>query len=241
LETRAQVIEQEAIPPRQFNPSVARDLETICLKAISKEPARRYSSAAELANDLKRWLAGEPITARAVGPLERGWRWCRRNPVVAGLSTAVALALVSGTIVSTYFSIQASARAREVITERERAETGFREARAAVDKYYTSVSESKLLNVPGLDPLRKELLESALEYYDKFIGEYGNDPKAQAEMARAYTRVGAITSEIGVQEQALVALEKAVKIVSKLARENPTDTGWSLILPRSAEKWAVCN
>jgi serine/threonine-protein kinase len=241
------VIHNEPRAPRSLNDRIPRDLETICLKAMAKEPARRYQTAQAMADDVARYLAGQPITARPVGWVERSWRWCRRNPVVASLSAATALALVTGTLVSTYFAIQADAQARDAIAQRNRAETnlteanhqreraeaGFREARGAVDKYYTSVSESKLLNVPGLQPLRKELLESALEYFEKFIGEYGDDPKVQSEMARAYTHVGAITREIGVQEQALAAFEKAGKIVSKLARENPTDTGFQFNLAQA--------
>jgi serine/threonine protein kinase len=223
------VIHNEPRSPRSLNDRVPRDLETICLKAMAKEPGRRYPAAQALADDLQRYLAGQAITARPVGRVERSWRWCRRNPVVAGLSAAVAMALVTGTGVSTYFAIRATAerdradaQATEAIAERERAEEGFREARETVDRYFTSVSESKLLNVPGLQPLRKELLESALEHYQKFIGRYGNDPKVQAEMAKTYARVGDITSRIASKEQSLAALEKASEIYDKLVRENPT-------------------
>ena len=197
---------------------------------MAKEPAKRYQTAEAMANDLRRWLAGQPITARPVGRVERGWRWCRRNPVVASLATSVALALISGTVVSSYFAIResaererADAKAAEAIAERERAEEGFREAREAVDKYFTQVSESTLLKVPGLQPLRKELLESALKHYQKFIGRYGNDPKVQAEMAKTYIRVGAITSLIVSEERSLANFKKAIEIYEKLVHESPVN------------------
>ncbi len=91
-----QVLQDEPRPPRALNDKVPRDLETICLKAMAKAPARRYASAQELADDLRRWLNGEPIRARPVGRLERLGRWCRRNPVAAGLLLAVTLGSAAG-------------------------------------------------------------------------------------------------------------------------------------------------
>ncbi len=91
-----QVLNDEPRPPRQLNDKVPHDLETICLKALSKVPARRYLTARELADDLRRFVRGEPIRARPAGRVERLWRWCRRNPVAAGLLLAVTLSSAAG-------------------------------------------------------------------------------------------------------------------------------------------------
>jgi eukaryotic-like serine/threonine-protein kinase len=122
LDTLMQVLQREPVAPRQMNPAIPRDLETICLKCLQKEPQKRYPSARDLAADLGRFLDGRPIMARPVGPVERTWRWCRRNPAVAGLMTTVALALVVGTAVSTWFGIEARRNARDADTARRDAE-----------------------------------------------------------------------------------------------------------------------
>jgi WD40 repeat protein len=87
-----QVLNADPVPPRLINPSVPPDLETICLKCLEKEPARRYGTAKDLAQDLGRFLADEPILARPIGLVGRTWRWCRRKPVVASLAVALLVA-----------------------------------------------------------------------------------------------------------------------------------------------------
>ena len=89
LETLEQVRSHDPVPPRQLQPGVPLDLETICLKALHKNPARRYASAKELADDLQRWENGEPILARPVGSLERTRKWMRRHPALASLMAVV--------------------------------------------------------------------------------------------------------------------------------------------------------
>jgi WD40 repeat protein/tRNA A-37 threonylcarbamoyl transferase component Bud32 len=90
-----QVLHDEPRPPRKLNDRIPRDLETICLKAMAKEPGRRYQSASLLADDLRRFLDGQPIHARPTGPLARAWKWGRRRPVVAGLLAALFFTLVT--------------------------------------------------------------------------------------------------------------------------------------------------
>jgi eukaryotic-like serine/threonine-protein kinase len=94
VETQRQVIDDEPVSPTRLNTKVPRDLETICLKCLSKEATRRYASAAELADDLRRFEQGRPICARPMGWGQRSWRWCRRNPIAAALATTL-LALVA--------------------------------------------------------------------------------------------------------------------------------------------------
>jgi WD40 repeat protein/tetratricopeptide (TPR) repeat protein len=130
LESMNQVAEMDPVPPARLIPQVPRDLEIICLKCLEKEPAKRYASAVALADDLRRFLAGEPIRARQVGTLERAWRWARRRPAVAGLLLAVVAALLAGTGVSSYFALESSRRADEA----ERATEAKQKALEAAQK-----------------------------------------------------------------------------------------------------------
>jgi WD40 repeat protein/tRNA A-37 threonylcarbamoyl transferase component Bud32 len=91
VDTILQVVSDEPVPPRRLNPRVPRDLETICLKCLAKEPGRRYGSAEALAEDLRRFRAGEPVSARPAGVAERAFKWARRRPAVAGLLALVGL------------------------------------------------------------------------------------------------------------------------------------------------------
>jgi hypothetical protein len=128
LDALLQLLGRDPPRPRSLDPRVDRDLETVCLKCLEKEPGRRYGTAEAVAEELERWLAGRPILARPAGRAERLWRWCRRNPAVAGLSAGVALSLVTGTVISTAFAMRASDQAE--LTRRREAETAVALTRA---------------------------------------------------------------------------------------------------------------
>jgi eukaryotic-like serine/threonine-protein kinase len=104
--TLNQVLNSEPVAPRLLSPEVPPDLETICLKCLEKDPTRRYPTAAALADDLGRFLRHEPITARPVSQWERGWRWCKRNPMVSSLSAAIAILLVTSAIGGSILAIR---------------------------------------------------------------------------------------------------------------------------------------
>ena len=114
-----QVLHAEPAPPRRVRADVPRDLETVCLKALAKEPARRYPTARELADDLRHWLNGEPIKARPAGAAERLWRWCGRNPMAASLIAVVTTAAV-GAFVAVFQVAAARARAETLAAEKNR-------------------------------------------------------------------------------------------------------------------------
>jgi tetratricopeptide (TPR) repeat protein len=264
LEVLRQVREDEPPRPSSLLPRLDRDLETICLKCLEKDAAKRYGSAEELAEELDRWLRGEPILARPVGQAQRLWRWCGRNPAVAGLAAGLVAALVAIATASAALALQArrlaatdreradverqgrqraenaeqeadrerlraennlqAAREQrkraednfgEAETQRMRADYNFHKTRQAIDRCFTVVSEGRLLDVAGAEPLRKELLAAALEYYRSFPTVESDDAEVQAELAAAYFRIAQIENLTG-SDNWLPTLEKGSDILERL-------------------------
>jgi serine/threonine-protein kinase len=150
-ETEQQVIHDEPVSPSRLNTKVPRDLEMICLKCLSKEPKRRYASAAAMADDLSRFGDGRPIEARPVGWGERSWRWCRRNPTLAAL-LVTALALV-GLAVSGGFWLERQQAER-------RAETARREGQQS-EAAESALEQAAALQKQGRWPEARAVLEVA--------------------------------------------------------------------------------
>jgi tRNA A-37 threonylcarbamoyl transferase component Bud32 len=178
LDTVLQVVNDEPVAPRQLQPKTPRDLETICLKCLHKEPAGRYRTAAALAEDLRRFAEGQPIVARTIGAWGRGWRWCRRNPVVAGLGTGVSLLLllvaVAGPLVAWH---QASLREAAQLKEGEArkaqqgAEAAQDQARRQTLEAYENLAQARLSQAKTLwtsNQARRQSL--ALDYLREVIG-----------------------------------------------------------------------
>ena len=200
----------EFAPPRQIIPKIDRALEAIS-KAMALLPEDRYATPRALAEDTEQWMADEPVTAWREPRVTRIARWARRHrPLVAGAAAllfAAVVALSLGTVL--------------INRERARAEANFRQARSAVDEYFTKVSESKLLDVPGLQPLRKELLESARKYYEGFLAQRDHDSNVRAEAAATYYRLALLTQLIGSPEAAVALYRKAIELYEELARAKP--------------------
>jgi serine/threonine-protein kinase len=197
--------------PRRHDPSIDRALEAMCLRAMALAPAERYASVRTLADDVERWLADESVSAHRDPWSTRLRRWGRRHRTLASSLGVGALTVFLALAISTYV----------IEGERGRAEENFRKARAAVDSYFTTVSESTLLDVPGLQPLRKELLDAALEYYKDFLVEHGSDPSVSKEAAAASFRAGWIAATVGQPQEAVEHYRTAARLYEELARDEP--------------------
>jgi hypothetical protein len=194
-------------PPslRSVEPAVPRELETIIAKAMTKAPADRYVTAQDMADDLQRFLRHEPIRAKRPSLLDRAGKWARRHKdallaVVLMLGLTAAGLLVTIVIIAREQAKTAAAyererqRAAEAHAQHARAEARFQLARKAVDDF-TCVGADRPLGPPSID-IRRQLLATALDYYQTFIEQRRDDPASHAELIAAQERLAAILKQL---------------------------------------------
>jgi serine/threonine-protein kinase len=233
----------EIKPPRAVNPRAAAVLEAIVLKAMALRPADRYPSARALADDVERWLADEPISARREPLVERARRWMRRNrPAVAALTGAFVMATVG---LAAVLAVQTTANCRLILAnseleaaiarsahskrdmeranQRERAR--FELALEAIKTFHRGVSEDLLLKEKQFDGLRTKLLREATDFYRRMedLLKEPADWESRAALAQAYHDIGVLTSRIGSQSEALAALRRGLELRRTLAEEPDSD------------------
>jgi tetratricopeptide (TPR) repeat protein len=205
-------------PPRRLDRRIPVELETIVLKAMEKDPAERYATAQDLADDLRRFLEDRPIQARRPSLAARGARWARRHQGLVGAAMAMVLLAVLGLGVSV---VLISRERDEAVRQRNDAEAQRRLARGVVDDMYTNVAVEILAHQPRLQPLQREFLLRALRFYEQLAQERGNDPAVRLAMGRAVLRVAGVHDMLGDLDKAGPAFERAVAILEKLAGDGP--------------------
>jgi tetratricopeptide (TPR) repeat protein len=193
-----------------------QDLDWMVMKALAKDRDRRYDTASAFAADVQRYLDDEPVEACPPSAAYRFGKFVRRHKGLLLATAVVLLSLVTGMLGTTWALIEARALRRQ-------AQANGRTARQAVDEQFTLVSEGALLEDPAQEPLRRQLLQAALRYYERFVQEQGNDPELRAELVAAHLRIANITHALG-SEDWLPPFQKGVAILEDLLRTRPDVT-----------------
>ncbi|MGO8752342.1 MAG: protein kinase domain-containing protein [Thermoguttaceae bacterium] len=243
-----QILQDEPPSPRKLQTRISRDLETICLKCLEKAPGKRYQAAAEMAEELGRFLRGEPIVARPIGRPARLWRWCKRQPVVAGLSATVALLMVLAAVVSTAGYLSTSRALRQVVdAQRTRALAQVDALRRAEISQVPYLIEGfkpfhdeivpqlrHLLQEPRLDEKERLRLSLAMVADDEGQVAYLQDRLLNAEPAELLVICGALLShrdDLAAElwrsvEDPAVAKDRRFRATCALATFDPTSPRW---------------
>jgi hypothetical protein len=188
------ILYEDPRPLRAVDGRVPAELETIVLKAVSKNPADRYRTAQELANDLDRFVNHRPIVARPPTLLQRARKWARRHPVTVSASIGVLLLLTAGSLVTAGLLRAAYHRERQ---RAEDAEAQFQLAQRAVDEMI-EIGSDELADMPQFESVRRRMLLSALVYYQEFIDRQSDHPAAQEQLRLTKARVEKILADLVV-------------------------------------------
>ena len=230
-EALASISAQRSTEPAKLARLMRGELDWIVMKCLEKDRNRRYETANSFAADLRRYLDDEPVQACPPSARYRFGKFARRNNRILATAAAAVLTLCLGTAISVWLAIRAShaeilAEKRLGAEKQARAEAvaNLRRAREAGEEFFTLVSESKLLEEPGLQPLRKELLEAAVRHYDGLAAlAETSDPESLADLAATQLRMVQIYYQTGFQASHISALEKALALTERLLNECPDD------------------
>jgi eukaryotic-like serine/threonine-protein kinase len=232
------------ISPRKLNPAIPRDLETIVLKAIARDPAHRYRTAGELARDLQCFIEDRPIQARRASAFERLWRWSRRNPVVAALTASTLGLLVLVAVVASVGYLRTA-------DQRKKAEETSALALEALDNIFQQFAPDRIpvtsglsvvgetgeeISVPTQPVLSKEaavLLERMLAFYARLAAQGGDDARLRYKVAQANRRVGDIRQRLGHHEQSKAAYQQAIELYRQLLETTDDDLMLSTEIARA--------
>jgi tetratricopeptide (TPR) repeat protein len=219
LDTLERVRVAEPVPLRGLRPGLPRDLETVCLRCLEKDPGKRYPSAGELAEDLRRYTRGEPVRARPVGAGERAWKWVRRRPAVAALLATVVLSAVVLLGWGLLYSVQLRAYSQRLSESARDARAQRALALQTLNDLVYNVEE-QLRGAPDTQELRRKILLRAVDGLGRILRD--SDPSAPDETTvAAHLRLGHVLRELNDVRQARQQFERALAVADASQRADP--------------------
>ncbi len=235
------IVNDDPAAPRNFDSAIPIDLETICLKAMHRDPSRRYPSAIALSLDLRRWLAGEAILARPTSSAEKLLRWIRRSPRVAVLAGTIASLLIIIAAGTLYAAVSIRQAENRLKTESEKVDLAKQQIQSATESVnqqrklaigtlsgLVKVVEKTIasLDKPGLQTHQRDVLQQATMALQGLLDSWPNDPLLREEVAVSVLNLAEITDHIGSSDDIIAAWDRATTLVLAMVKEHPEDSNW---------------
>jgi tetratricopeptide (TPR) repeat protein len=230
IETIKLVTSAEVVAPRRHRPGVPRDLETICLKCLEKDPRKRYVSADLLAHDLNRFRQGRPIVARPVGPVGRLGRWARRNPMLSLTTAALLVTFTLGTPALLLLWLRARGERDHAVRSRDRAIGAVRLLLGS------GGAESQIEEVR---PYRQALIAAGLAESQGLVRDLEGDPHAEFQRVEAYSALAGVQNEAGERAAALESVRKAIALAETLIARDPSSVPYLFSLASAFHRLAA--
>jgi eukaryotic-like serine/threonine-protein kinase len=204
------------------------ELDWIVMKCLEKDRARRYETANGLARDIERYLRDEAVEACPPSTGYRLRKLAGKHRTAFTIAAGVLLLLVLAGALCAWQAVRATRAEGRALAERDRAEqekdraeAGFRMARDTVDRFFTQVGESPQLQAQGMEKFRKDLLQNAKDFYERFIREHFDAPAARHDLGLAHVRLARIQQVLGDYREAETSLENAIALLAALSSEEP--------------------
>lgn len=217
---------QEPPAPRSIDPAIPIDLETIVLQAMSKSHDKRYATAAELAEDLERFLEGRPTLARRPTAVDRVSKWLHRHRFVAASAVVVLLLLSTISTVGAVLLAREKSQKETALLKLEdslaQEQANLEQARQVVDRFGIQLAD-QLQGTPGTERLRQQLLLETLNYYRGFLNQLGPEAGLQEQVAMAHLKAGVVTAKLGATKKAIEEYRTAQGVLMELIEEDPTN------------------
>jgi eukaryotic-like serine/threonine-protein kinase len=219
------ILNDEPVPPRALDRAIPIELETIVLKAVSKNPVERYKSAQEMADDLQRFLDNKPILARRPALVDRVRKWGRRHPSIIVAGVLLLVFSIAGLIVNNYLLAEANRRTQEALKRLDKqneANKGlFHDAREAID-FFIDLCQEELGDKPFLLGTRRMILDASLIYYKKLSDQLHEEKNAIAELDKAQEHIKQILEELKVlQDMSQLSLVGWYSVVQEQLKLTP--------------------
>lgn len=231
FETLVLVRDEECVPVRRLQPRVPRDLDTICAKCLEKDPARRYKTAGEFAEDLDRFREGKPILARPIGPIAQAIKWTRRHPTAFILSTALVILATASLITVTVLwqrSVQKGALAEK------RGNDALARERLATDTLERSVQLIGLRRgaKAPLTASEEKTIAQVLELYERLLADVGDDPEVRWKLVQACSTIGSFYAHRGDHLGAERIHQRAMDLLADLSAKFPDEPKYKFEMAR---------